>query len=91
MKKEYLLIIKNRLEELYLDWYTAQCCKDKRRRHKMIHDACVAISNYADTLPPEILGLFDTKVAPAALNVQFAGDDIADCIKVLDEMISKMD
>ena len=43
------------------------------------------------TLPPEVLGLFDTKVAPTALNSQFAGDDIAPCIIVLEEKIKELE
>lgn len=88
MDKETLLTIKTRLESLSTQWYIASRLKDKRSRHKKIHEAAVAISTYADTLPPEVLGLFDTKVAPAALNVQFAGDDINKCIEVLEELIS---
>ena len=42
-------------------------------------------------LPPVVLGLFDSKVAPAALNSQFAGDDIGPCIQVLEEKIKELD
>ena len=87
MEKETLLTIKTRLESLSTQWYIASRWKDKRGRHKKMHEAAVAISTYADTLPPEVLGLFDTKVAPAALNAQFAGDDINKCIEVLEEEI----
>ena len=87
MDKETLFAIKARLEALSTQWYIASRWKDKRSRHKKMHDAALAISTYADTLPPEVLGLFDTKVAPAALNTQFAGDDINKCIEVLEEQI----
>ena len=91
MNKELLIEIKNRLEELYTEWYIAKGWKDKRSRNKKIREASAAISRYAVTLPPEVLGLFDTKVACAALNPQFAGDDIGPCIKVLEEEIKKME
>lgn len=91
MNKELLIKIKNRLEDLHTKWYIAMSWKDKRSREKMIREASAAISRYADTLPPEVLGLFDTKVARAALNPQFAGDDIGPCIKVLEEEIKKME
>lgn len=90
MNKELLLAIKNRLEELYTEWYTANRCKDLRSRDKRIRAACAAIGNYADTLPPEVLGLFDTKVARAALSPQFAGEDILPCIQVLEEKIKEL-
>ena len=73
MDKVFLLMIKNRLEELYTEWYIANRCKDLRSRNKRIRDACVAIGNYADSLLPEVLGLFDTKVALSELSPQFAG------------------
>ena len=87
MNKELLVEIKNRLEELHTEWYIAMGWKDKRSREKKIREASAVISRYAVTLPPEVLGLFDTKVARAALNPQFAGDDIGPCIKILDEII----
>ncbi len=90
MELESILAIRKRLEELQTDWYIANSWKDKRSRHRKIREASVAISNYADTLPPEILGLFDIKVASAALNSQFAGDDIGPCIDVLEEIIKEM-
>ena len=52
----------------------AQRTKDKRRISKAKQDACTAISVFAEALPPEVLGLFDSKVAPVALNPQFAGE-----------------
>ena len=67
MEKDTLLRIKKRLEELHTQWYIASIWKDKRSRHRKICEASVAISNYADTLPPEILGLFDIEVARGAL------------------------
>lgn len=79
-----------RLEELSAEWYTAVNWKDKRSRRRRMHDAAIAISNYADTLPPEILGLFDVEVERGALNAQFAGDDIGPCIDVLDERIKEL-
>ena len=91
MGKNELLIIKRKLEELYTNWYIANGWKDKRSRDKKIREACSAISEYAKTLPPEVLGLFDTKVARAALNPQFAGDDIGPCIQVLEEKIKELD
>lgn len=90
MNKELLLTIKNRLEELHAEWHMANRCKDLRSRNKRIREACTAIGNYADTLPPEVLGLFDTEVARAALNPQFAGDDILPCIQVLEEKIKEL-
>ena len=90
MEKDTLLIIKKRLEELYTQWYIASTWKDKRSRHRKIHEASVAISNYADTLPPEILGLFDVEVERGALNAQFAGDDIGPCIDVLEKRIKEL-
>ena len=90
MNIDYLMLIKSRLEELHTKWYIASSCKDRRSRHKKMHEASVAISNYADTLPSELLGLFDTKVERAALNSQFAGDDIGPCIDVLEEIIKEM-
>lgn len=90
MEIERLLAIKQRLEKLQADWCIANSWKDKRSRHRKIREASVAISNYADTLPSEILGLFDIKVSPAALNSQFAGDDIGPCIEVLEELIQDM-
>ena len=91
MEIDELLCIKKRLEELYTEWYIAKGWKDKRSREKKIREACSAISKYAMTLPPELLGLFDTKVAPAALNSQFAGDDIGPCIIVLEEKIKELE
>ena len=90
MEKDTLLRIKKRLEELHTQWYIASIWKDKRSRHRKICEASVAISNYADTLPPEILGIFDIEVARGALNAQFAGDDIGCCIDVLDEKINEL-
>ena len=90
MEKELLLTIKKRLEELYAEWYRANRCKDLRSRNKRIREACTAISNYAGTLPSEVLGLFDSKVARAALSPQFAGDDILPCIQVLEEKIKEL-
>ena len=91
MEIDELLLIKKRLEELYTEWYIAKGWKDRRNREKKIREACSAISKYAMTLSPEILGLFDTKVAPAALNSQFAGDDIGPCIIVLEEKIKELE
>jgi len=86
-----LLWIKKRLEELYTEWYIAKGWKDKRNREKKIREVCTAISEYAMTLPPEVLGLFDRKVAPAALNSQFAGEDIGPCIIVLENKIKELE
>lgn len=83
--------IREKLWELYTNWYMAQRTNDGRRKEKAIRDACTDISAYAETLPPEILGLFDTKVARAALNPQFAGDDILPCIHVLDDKIKELE
>ena len=91
MDKELLIEIKNKLDELYTEWYIAKGWKDRRSREKKIREACAAISKYAMTLPPEVLGLFDSKVAPAALNSQFAGDDIGPCITVLEEKIKELE
>jgi hypothetical protein len=91
MDKDTLLRIKKRLEELSAEWYTAVNWNDKRCRRRRMHDASIAISNYADTLPPEILGLFDIEVERGALNAQFAGDDIGSCIDVLEKKIKEMD
>lgn len=91
MEKDTLLRIKKRLEELSAEWYTAVNWNDKRSRRRRMHDASIAISNYADTLPPEILGLFDIEVERGALNAQFAGDDIGPCIDVLEKKIKEMD
>lgn len=90
MEKDILLRIKMRLEELSVEWYTAVNFKDKRSRRRRIYDTSLAISNYADILPPEILGLFDIEVKRGALNAQFAGDDIGPCIDVLDERIKEL-
>lgn len=90
MEIEELLRIKKKLEELYTKLYIAKGWTDRRSRDKKIREACAAISEYALTLPPEVLGLFDTKVAPAALNSQFAGDDIGPCIQVLEERIKEL-
>lgn len=91
MEIEELLLIKKRLEELYTEWYIAKGWKDKRSREKKIREACTAISEYAVTLPPEVLGLFDSKVAPDALNSQFASEDIGPCIIVLEEKIKELE
>ena len=91
MNKDYLLLIKSRLEEMHTKWYIASTWKDKRSRHKKMHEVSVAISDYANTLPPEVLGLFDTKVERAALSSQFAGDDIGSCIDVLEDVIKEME
>lgn len=91
MEKDTLLRIKMRLEELSAEWYTAVNWKDKRSRRKRMHDVSVAISDYADTLPPEILGLFDIEIERGALNAQFAGDDIGPCIEVLEKIIKEKD
>ena len=91
MEIDELLWIKKRLEELYTEWYIAKGWKDRRSREKKIREACSAINKYAMTLPPEVLGLFDTRVAPAALNSQFAGDDIGPCIIVLEEKIKELE
>ena len=90
MEKDTLLRIKMRLEDLSVEWYTAVNWKDKRSRRRRMHDASIAISNYAETLPSEILGLFDVEVERGALNAQFAGDDIGPCIDVLDERIKEL-
>lgn len=90
MDKETLLRIKKRLEELYTQWYIASTWKDRRSRRRKIHEVSVAISNYADTLPPDILGLFDTEVERGALNAQFAGDDIGHSIEVLENEINRI-
>ena len=87
---EELKWIRQELNDLYANWYAAQRCNDKRRRNKMIREACAAISSYAKTLPSDVLGLFDAKVALDALCFQFAGDDIGRCIKVLDEEIKNL-
>ena len=91
MDKNTLIKIKERLEELNIEWNIASNWKDKRNRQSKIREVSVTISNYADTLPPEVLGLFDIEVAPAALNSQFAGDDIGKCIVVLEEIINQLD
>ncbi len=91
MDKKTLIKIKERLEELNIEWNIASNWKDKRSRHNKIREVSVAISNYADTLPPEVLGLFDIEVAPAAFNSQFAGEDIGKCIVVLEEMINQLE
>jgi len=91
MDLETLCTIKEKLYELYTNWYLANRSKDLRSRDKRIREACETISNYANTLPPEALGLFDTKVAPAALNPQFAGEDILPCIQVLEEKIIELE
>lgn len=91
MEIDDLILIKKRLEELYTEWYIAKGWKDRRSREKKIREACTAIGEYAMTLPPEVLGLFDTKVAPAALNSQFAGDDIGPCIIVLEDLIKELE
>lgn len=91
MEIDELLWIKKRLEELYTEWYIAKGWKDKRSREKKIREVCTAISKYAEKLPSEILGLFDSKVAPAALNSQFAGEDIGPCIIVLEDTIKELE
>ena len=91
MEIDELLWIKKRLEEFYTEWYIAKGWKDKRSREKKIREVCTSISKYAMNLPPVVLGLFDSKVAPAALNSQFAGDDICPCIQVLEEKIKELD
>ena len=91
MDIEELLRIKKRLEELYTELYIAKGWTDRRSRDKKIREACTAISEYAETLPPEVLGLFDVNVAPAALNPQFAGDDIGPCIIVLEKKINELE
>ncbi len=91
MEIEELLLIKKRLEELYTELYMAKGWKDRRSRERKIRNACTAISEYAMTLSPEVLGFFDSKVALDALNSQFAGDDICPCIQVLEEKIKELD
>ena len=91
MKIIRLRQIREKLWELYTSWYMAQRTNDKRRIPKANREACAAISAYAETLPPEVLGLFDSKVAPAALNSQFAGEDILPCIQILDEKIKELE
>lgn len=91
MEIEELLLIKKRLEELYTELYMAKGWKDRRSRERKIRDAYTAISEYAMTLSPEVLGLFDSKVAPAALNTQFASEDIRPCIIVLEEKIKELE
>ena len=91
MEIEELLLIKKRLEELYTELYMAKGWKDRRSRERKIRDACTAISEYAMTLSPEVLGLFDRKVALDALNSQFASEDIRPCIIVLEEKIKELE
>ena len=86
-----IVIDKEKIGGIYTELYMAKGWKDRRSREKKIREVCSAISKYAMTLPPEVLGLFDTKVAPAALNSQFAGDDIGPCITVLEEKIKELE
>lgn len=73
------------LEELRIKLLLAESTTDKRRCDKCIREAKTAIADYARSLPSEVLGYLDTKVASSALNYQWVRDDIGPCIKALKE------
>jgi len=91
MTKEELIYYKGRLEELSNNYGLACQTRDKRSLSKKKYDAQLAIYNFAQTLPSELLGMFDMEISPGALSVQFAGEDVDKCIKILEREIKAMD
>ncbi len=89
--KEQLIYYKDKLEELSNNYGLACQTRDKRSLSKRKYDAQMAIYNFAQTLPSELLGMFDMEIAPGALSVQFAGEDVDECIKLLEREIKAMD
>ena len=88
MKKEMLLEIKSRLEDLFVNYYSAHRTRDSRRREKTIREARLAISIYSQTIPTEVMNCFYREVGVNALNFQHA-DDISECINVLNSLIKE--
>ena len=90
MTKDLLLSIKLRLDDLYTNYYVALRTKDGRRREKNIREAKLAISDYSQTIPTEVMDFFYHEVGANTLNYQHA-DDISECIYILDRMIKEYD
>ena len=90
MTKELLLGVKTKLEDLYTSYYIALRTKDGRSREKNIREARQAISDYSQTIPTEVMDVFNREVGANALNFQHA-DDISDCLTILDKLIKKYD
>ena len=78
MTKEELNNYKIELDKLYTNYYMATRTNDQRSLDKKKYDAQLAIYNFAQTLPSELLGMFDKEISPGALSVQFADEDVKD-------------
>ena len=83
MEKYSLMMIVSELEEFQTNLYLAERTRDKRSREKLIREAKIAITDYAHSLPSEVLGYLDVNVATNALNYQWVRVDIGRCIKAL--------
>ena len=83
-------MIVSELEDLQTNLYLAERTRDKRSREKRIREAKIAIADYAQSLPGEVLGYLDVNVATNALNYQWVRGDIGRCIKALNDWIGSI-
>lgn len=86
MEKEQLEIIFVRLEELNEELLLANNTKDRRRRDKAVRDAKMDIANYAESIPIELMEVFNNQIGANSLNYQHAGD-ISQCIDIVKKLL----
>lgn len=85
MKKVFLKNVIENLVKLHQNLYLAERTSDRRSRGKNIREARCAISDYAQSLPGEILSYIDTYVGVNALSYQWCTTDLGRSIEVLQE------
>lgn len=88
MSKEELKKILYHLKDLRDKLYLAKGTTDKRSRDKRIREAERAISEYGNCIPDELRIIFDKEIGPNALFGQHH-DDISECIKIVERLISE--
>lgn len=76
-------LIVEELEMLENNLFVARNTKDKRSRSKNIREATSKISDFANTLPSEVLDYLSVTVGVNPLNYQHAENDIGRSIEVL--------
>ena len=88
MDIDYLEEVLRNLRFHYEHIYSAKCTLDQRTIKKKVNSARKQASDYAKSLPSELLGYFDQEVDRDALNYQFIEEDLPKCISALQQLIT---
>lgn len=87
MRKETLIRIVGMLKYLNSQLYSAKRTKDKRMIDKRIRNASIAISEYAKSLPDELIIYLEDVVGANPMSYHHA-NDIGQCIRAIEDLIA---